>query len=162
MFILICCNLSGTWQLQQNSLSCTYLKMQQIFYYVRYVSKLKRLFYLLDCAKVTVMHRIMKIWLFIDFGHESSEFVSIFFVSLLQENGILQSLVICTSTLTKNMVKIATKCSIVVSSLAESFHHFFAALANAGLQMPFFSGWAGCSLAILVGLMLEIIRLHDT
>lgn len=61
MFILICCNLSGTWQLQQNSLSCTYLKMQQIFYYVRYVSKLKRLFYLLDCAKVTVMHRIMKI-----------------------------------------------------------------------------------------------------
>lgn len=65
--------------------------MQQIFYYVRYVSKLKRLFYLLDCAKVMVMHRIMKIWLFIDFGHESSEFVSIFFVSLLQENGILQT-----------------------------------------------------------------------
>lgn len=95
-----------------------------------------------------VIYKIMKIWLSIALHKLGTKAVCVCqilckLIAGKQSMFLKQSLLlafICVSTLAKNMVKIVTKCSRVVYSLAEFlcffFFFFLVAFVSAGLQKP--------------------------
>lgn len=142
-------------------------KHQQTFYCARHISTMEGFLLFLRLWLGYDDLQNHEIWLFIALHKLGTKAVCVCQILCKLITGKLstflkQSLLlafICVSTLAKNMVKIATKSSRVVYSLAEFLHFFFFILQPLSVQvyknLP--SKW---SLAVLVDLVLKIIRLR--